>query len=253
MKSFFKACGVVGVLLLLFPINSFGGWVLYDDFNSGAIDVTKWSENNAPLSEPISVEDGAAKFILDTDNKNVSGWLGILQSPEKVKGIRAKVKFASNVVGVRARMAGYVGTTQDGDPVWNQICMQQGLLNAKYNVYVWYASGALLNSNRNNTIMDYLYGEFPRPLAGTYSDPTDLTGEWVTLEILFNPAKFTYGLPDPQYNWYLKKYKPLFKINKFPKVPNAEDTFKGIGVRASNAAPDGQECIIYFDDVWVLR
>ena len=253
MKRFSRHAGVIFAMFLFFPLSAFAGWVLYDDFSSGQIDITKW-EVAGQDAATVSVEDGAAKFVLDTDIKNKSSWLKIKQSPEKVKGIRVKVKFESRVVGVRGRIAGYVGTDPNGDHVWTQIALQQSTNDPLTgNQFAWYGMSTIDPENNYIDVKSYLYGEFPRPLAGTYPAPIDLTGEWVTLEISFNPAKFTYGLPDPDLNWYLKNYKPLTKVKKYGKDTDPDFLFKGIGVRANSGAPDGQQCVIYFDDVYVLR
>jgi hypothetical protein len=234
-------------------VSSFAGWKLYDDFSSGSIDTQKWNVISNPLSEPISVENGAAKFVFDTDNKNTSSWLSFPQSPEKIKGVRVKVMFASAVVGVRARIGGYSGTDPLGNLVWNQIDLVQSTSDGiNYSQYAWYGISTS-DPISNDEVKSYLYGEFPKPLAGTYVAPVDLTNEWITIEIQFNPKKFSCGLPDPDMNWYLKKYKPLIKITKIDKNSDPDLFFKGIGVRANNSAPDGEECTVYFDDVYVLQ
>jgi hypothetical protein len=245
-----KQIVLILALLICFPMSGFAGWRLYDDFSSGSIDNQKWGSDSSSLSEPISVENGAAKFVLDTDVKNDSAWLNILESPEKIKGIRAKVKFASRVVGVRGRIGGYLGTDPIDDLVWTQIALQQKTSDdINYRQYVWYSISTLDPADFSD-IKSYLYGEFPSPLGGTYVAPIDLTDEWITIEIQFNPKKFSCGLPDPDMNWYLKT-KPLIKILKVDKKGNPDLFFKGIGVRANNSAPDGEECIVYFDDVYI--
>jgi hypothetical protein len=138
--------------------------------------------------------------------------------------------------------------------VWTQIALQQSTIDPSTgNQFAWYGMSTIDAENTSIDVKSYLYGEFPRPLAETYPDSIDLTGEWVTLEISFNPAKFTYGLPDPDLNWYLKNYKPLIKVKKFGKETDPALFFKGIGVRANSGAPANEECVIHFDDVYVLR
>ena len=246
-KHMAKAFFVICAFLVWFPLSGFAEWKPYDNFDSGVIDPTKWIKVEGPLRDPISVENGAAKFVINTCSYD-SGWLKILKSPEKVKGIRAKVKISSQIPGVRVRIGGYIAEDASGNPVFTQIQLRtyQASPSSFYQV-VYFSSSVFDKANTNISIFDIFYGEFQKPLAGTWAAPVDLTDEWVTMEIRFDKEELNYGLPDEKN--YIKNY---VITEKFNKLTNEEFIFKGIGVRSTTAAPKDDTCIVYFDDVYVL-
>ena len=116
----------VAIFLLAAPSVTFAqstGWVLYDNFNSGKIDPTKWDIDNS--SAAISVENGLLKFVHDANKPNDSSWLIFKKSPAKIKAVKAKVKIRNDAPGnLRARIGGYLGKTEDNYPVWLSITLR---------------------------------------------------------------------------------------------------------------------------------
>ncbi len=236
------------VLFLCFPLTSFAEWVLYDNFSSGEINANKWNQDISGLTGPIVVENGAAKFIQNKEIINDSSWLIFKKSPEKIKAVRARVKIASNQTNVFCRIGGYMGEDQDGNLLWNQIRLRSYKNDAEdYYQAVEFSASFLDADDTNVTLQDLVTGGFKRPLSGTYEEPDDLTGEWITLEIHFTRNALTYGVVNFN-NWITS---PIV-TGEVKKITNPDFIFKGIGVRAANTAEPGQTCTVYFDNVWVL-
>ena len=191
-----KPLAVMTVFVFLcIPLTSFAGWVLYDNFNSGVINPDKWTEDASSLAGPIVVENGAAKFVQKKDQINDSNFLGFKKSPEKIKAVRVRVKIASQETNVFARIGGYMGEDEDGNPLWNMIRLRtyQGQPGVYYQAVEFNAS-FLSAADTNVTLQEFVNGYFRKPLAGTYTEPEDLTDEWITLEIHFTPWVVTYGV-----------------------------------------------------------
>jgi hypothetical protein len=240
---------LICAISFFFPWSGYAGWVLYDDFNSGVIDPSKWAITNKPNVATVSVENGAAKFVFNTNYPNTSFFMNMIQDTGKIMGIRAKVKIDTQMVGVRARFAANVAQDQAGNPLFNQINIRSYYFtNGQISQKVWYDLTALDKVDLVTSAYDIIYGEFYSPLGGTYAAPIDFTGHWVTMEMQFNQNKFSYGLPDLQY--YINNIKPP---DTLLKLTDQSLIFRGIGVRGTNEAPTGQTCIIYFDDVYVLK
>jgi hypothetical protein len=71
--------------LLVIACNTFAGWELYDDFNSGtSFETDKWSLDTS--SANISIENGEAKFVHLPGRPNDSSWLISRAKPPAMPG-----------------------------------------------------------------------------------------------------------------------------------------------------------------------
>jgi hypothetical protein len=228
----------VAILLIAAPNSSFagdsGGWVLYDNFNSGPIDLNKWDIDNS--SAEISVEGGRAKFVHDANIKGDSSWLIFKKSPEKIKAIKVKVKMENDTDGdTRARIGGYLGQNGVGNAVW----LQMGLRNQETTTLPSQqqrveASAVVLQDT--SATAAWLYDLFYSHVG----KPDGLVGNWYVLEMYFN------------------RYSLLFKGNGVGLISHVltepvlplNNSFKGIGTRNNTAADT--TFTVYFDDVYVL-
>jgi hypothetical protein len=214
---------------LIFSLSSTvnAGWQLYDDFNSGNIDNQKWLVDNS--SATISIENGEAKFIHKPGYPNDSSWLGIIDNPQSIIGIRTKIRIQSCTGDVRGRAGGWVGKIGE-NLLWSAI--QAQFDQGRISFYV-----DLLTPDQN---YDFIYSLFWGSFHSNWDNPFDITGETFNLEWMFKPDEII-GKTD--------NYGEM--VFKYPQVvsPN-EDHFKGIGTRSSTG---NGPCTVYFDDVYVYR
>jgi hypothetical protein len=215
---------------LIFSLSSTvnAGWVLYDDFNSGTtIDTQKWSIDDS--SATISIESGEAKFVHNSGYPNDSSWLGIIDNPQNIIGIRTKIRVQLCNGDVRGRAGGWVGKIGE-NYLWSTIRIRSDERRVSFFVDL-----------NTPSPYDYLYTLFYGAFHYNWDNPLDIIiGKTFILEWMFTPEGVT-GKTD-SYGEMIFKYPERVSPN--------EDSFKGIGTRSS--AGDGP-CIIYFDDVYVYR
>lgn len=201
-------------------------WILYDNFNSGEIDSNLWTIDSS--SADISIEEGRAKFVHIPGNPNDSAWLGIKVSPQTVKGIKAKVTVESCTGDVRARIGGFIGMLENKF-VWIHLGLEGGIASPRIFgglAKIW-DPPYFLNS------YELFYGQFMRPLS--------VIGNTFDLTMTFSENKAIYEVDD------LGEIEHKLPENLSPLTYNY---FMGIGTRSTNG--DGP-CVVYFDDVYVLR
>ena len=204
-----------------------GRWILYDNFNSRVIDTNRWTIDSS--SADISIEGGRAKFVHIPGKPGDSAWLGIKIAPEKVRGIKVKVTVGDCTGDVRARIAGFIGKVED-KYAWDQLGLEGGIESPR-------VFGSLEMDWPPPNFPNYyqlFYGQFMRPLeiiSHTFSITMTFSAQKVTYEVS-GLGKIEHELPEdlsPTDDYY---------------------NFKGIGTRSTNG--DGP-CVVYFDDVYILR
>jgi hypothetical protein len=200
------------------------GWVLYDDFSSGAIDTQRWSVDDS--SATITVENERAKFVHQIDHAEDSAYMRFEQSPASILGIKADVLIESCDGDVMASLSGYSGKIED-DHVTSGLKVQPG--TGKQRIY----ATADLEAPDYTLLQKLHYAQFQRPII-------DMIGVTFNLALVFSSDKITYevdGLGKIVY-----KYATA--------VAPATNDFKALRTRSSNG--EGP-CTVYFDNVYVLR
>jgi len=222
MKKILIVCFIVGIVFA-FSTNSYAGWELYDDFNSGQIDTQKWEIQES--STAITVENGRVKFVHQEGNANDNSWLIIIQNPETVIGIKAEITVVSCQGDVRARVSGYAGKIGVNN-IWSS-------LQFKASDQRIYSEAGLEGPPPNLTWGGNLFWvRYPEPIA--------MLGNTFNCKMMFENDKITYevaGLGKMTYRY------------SSPKNP-ADIFFRGVGTKSENG--DGP-CTVYFDDVYVFR
>lgn len=235
MKKFlpFLIGSALIVTTLVLPAEGYAGgskWILYDDFNSLGINDNLW--NVYGNSGYIDTYEGRARFRHPySDLPYNPAMLLIKVAPDTVKGIKADVTIESCTGDVRARIAGYFGKFEDIDDCyfWNQL----GLEGTSGTPRIF---GGLE--------IDWPYPNFTnfyQLFYGQFMKPSLIIGRTFTITMTFSGQKVTYevdGLGETEY--------------KLPESvsPTAVDfNFKGIGTRSARGGP----CVVYFDNVYVLR
>jgi hypothetical protein len=230
MKKFLRFLVAISVVATIGVLSSEGyagewGWRLYDNFKSGTIDPNRWTIDSS--SANISIVGGKAKFEHLQGHANDSAWLGINIAPETVKGIKAKVTVKSCTGDVRARIGGYIGKVEN-DYVFDELNLQGSIGSPRI-----YGNLAVTGGPPNFPFLyNLFYGEFIRPV--------EIIGHTFTITMIFSDEEFTYNVSG------------LGEIeHELPEDLSPTDIFfKGIGTRSTNG--DGP-CVVYFDDVYVLR
>ena len=219
-----KASHIFVVAVLIFGVSvaipAHAGWALYDDFESGSIDPTKWNIDDS--SATISIEGGQAKFVHQQGHAEDPSYL-LLKPTQSVKAIRAKLRVESCSGDVRVRVKGNKWVDDQGYEMYQQLAADA------QNQTIHYYCGAL---DKVNSVDQYelFYGQFYRPipvLGQTYSVEISFTDNWLRASV--------DGLGD------------LF-FHAGASWTEREDPFYGIGTKSVNG--DGP-CTAYFDDVYV--
>lgn len=215
------------LIICILSINSksYADWELYDDFESGVINTDKWHIDES--SADIEIENGRVKFTHKAGFPNDSSWLSIIQDKYGIEGIKATVNVDSCTGDVRGRVGGDFAMSTD----------------------IWAFAAINIRAERQRidsgiSVLDFsdifLYDAF----YTTFNNPIELNSIPYIIGLRFYNNKFNFFTEE------------LGEINAtMPgKWVLIDDTVpgvsKGIGSRSSNG--DGP-CIIYFDDVYVLR
>lgn len=218
-----KRCFLWLVLFSLFHVfvaAVSANWQLYDDFNSGNLDLTKWSANGS--SGSISVENGKAKFVHAKGHPNESLYLHIAQHGSAIMGIKATVTVASCTGDVRARIAGHLGFLEDHN-LWTGIHVQPGE-NQIFN------SIALEHPQTNDVPYDLHWSNYEKPI--------DLMGRELKLMMLFSNDKTMFEVEG------LGK----FTVRHRETIPSSDSHFRALGTRSTL----GQgPCTVYYDNVYI--
>ena len=215
------------VTLSLLSVEGYAGsleWRKYDNFNSGVIDPDRWDIDSS--SADISIVDGRAKFEhrAGVQFADDSSWLEIKKGRRRIQGIRATVTVESCMGDVRGRIAVFSGKVGD-DYIWDQLGLQGGLDRI-------FGSRVILEAGT----FDVVY----RPFRGRFEEPLAILGNTFIITMVFSQKKVTYAVNG------LGKF--TYKIPG--KVSKTDNYQKGIGTYSENG--DGP-CVVYFDDVYVLK
>lgn len=224
MKKFFSYLVAITVIAMisLSSVEVYAGWELYDNFDSGFIDPTHWDIDDS--SATITIEGGKAKFEHQPGYPEDSSWLFFNISPETIKAVRVTVMVESCTGDVIARIGGRIGTVGN-DYVFNQIAAKADMDR----IY-----GKLSVIEEGHTWLYNLY-------SGMFKYPLDIIGNPFTVATtFFNPRNVIYFVGGLGRN----------TVNVIEHIGPTDNYCKGIGTRSENG--DGP-CVVYFDDVYVLR
>lgn len=220
-KSIVFTC--IAVLLFGFTAYAQENWQLYDDFNSGQIDLQKWEIDDS--SATITVENGRAKFVHEEGHVRDGSYLIPTQGLKTLKGIKATITVESCTGDVRARLSGFTGKIGD-DYVWSahEIRADRDYIAS---------SLAVLGPAPDYVYKyDYFWGRFKKPL--------DFIGLPFTLSMVLSRDQANYGVEGQGELEFL-----------FPnKLSPTDDYYKGIGTMSVTGVGT---CTAYFDDVYILR
>ncbi len=212
----------IAALLLGTTARARADWQLYDDFNSGSIDLQKWEIDDSSAS--ITVENGRAKFVHQSGFANDSSFLSI-KNPKTITGIKATVTVESCSGDVRVRIASFIGKIGD-DNVFTE-----HVIRADRN-YISSALPLLGPAPDYHFKYDYFWGHFKNPL--------DYIGMPFTMSMLVYQDHAEYEVEEQG------GIEFSFPVSLLP----TDNHFKGIGTRSNSGVGT---CTVYFDDVYIYR
>ena len=236
----------LAAITIFFTKGAYAEWVLYDNFDSYAdiqdmIDSGKWfiSADDQVIAN-FTIDDGRLKIEHLAGNPDNSAWAEIIKKPHKWRGIKATILVESWFEDARARICADVGTLQE---------------NPDY--LVW--DGMRLRNAWSESLQEYV------PTVNGFAVVGDISGDWewqydifytnlgwnkqaivgVPYKLIstFNRKSIKFKVKEPD-NLGDVKYKFTEKIDKL------EEPFRAIGTRTQS---DDATCVVYFDDVYVLR
>ena len=213
--------------LMILPGTSFAAWVLYDNFNSGVIDATKWNIDNS--SATITVEGGRVKFNHRTGTANDSAWLSINRNPRGVKGVRVDMFIVSSTGNeTRARIGTQPGFASNGKRLWQQ----------------WQANSGRRRLDGMVSVHDSNWNWLQSLMWHEQKNPTQLVGKRLTMSTTTNLSRryFSFAAAWPGIVEFKSRENLSAYINSNP--------FWGIGTRTNSAAGS---IVVFFDNVFVLR
>jgi len=213
----------IAVLLFGFTAYAQENWQLYDDFNSGQIDLQKWEIDDS--SATITVENGRAKFVHEEGHVLDGSYLLITQGLKTLKGIKATITVESCTGDVRARLASFTGKIGD-DYVYSS---HEIRADREYIL-----SSLPVLGPAPDYVFKYAY------FSGHYKNPLDFMGLPFTMWMVLSRDQANYGVEGQGEIEF-----------SFPnKLSPTDDYFKGIGTMSAIGVGT---CTAYFDDVYILR
>ena len=245
MKKTLISLFVIGIITL-FTAGAYAEWKLYDDFENytdiqDMIDSGKWniSEDDQAIAN-FTIEDGRLKIEHLAGNPNDSAWAQIIKKPHKWTGIKATIEVESWDGDARARISAEVGTLKE---------------NPDHLVWVTMR----LHNSWSESLQDFV------PSVNGFASVLDVPNDWEwqydifytnlgwnkqaiigvphKLVATFNPNSIKFKVKEPD---TLGQVKYEFT----EKIDELEEPFRGIGTRTGDNAGT---CVVYFDDVYVLR
>jgi len=223
-------CLVLSGLFMILPvmvIDAYAGdWILYDDFESGAIDTSKWNVDDS--SANISVEGGRARFDVLSGPTNDSSSLAPNRSRSTIIGIKADVTVGAGCedTDIRGRIGAYVGRNGSGFEYWHSQNYRPSETRISYGAS--YDDGTGL-------WWDVYYGAF---------SSLDLSGNTYTGYVLFGTENVTNHVESVGTDVYT--YAPSNTVS----LADRQDSFNSIGTRTYSGTGS---CTYYFDNVYVKR
>ena len=124
MKKNLSAAILCSIGLLALSPSAYGeeNWQLYDDFNTGSFDDSKWSYGQYTTGQ-ISVENGKAKIEFFGSASGESINLFLADAPATIKGVKATATVTSCTGDGRSRIGGYLAG-QGENLVWSNLEIQ---------------------------------------------------------------------------------------------------------------------------------
>ena len=213
----------VAAILMGTTIYAGAAWQLYDDFNSGSIDTQKWEIDDS--SATITVENGRAKFVHQSEHAGDSSYLLLIENPKTITGIKATLTVESCSGDVRARMASFIGKI-GADYIYSA-----HEIRADRN-YITSSLPLLGPAPDYQYKYDYFWGNFKNPL--------NYIGLPFTMSMVLHRDHAEYGVEGQG------AIELSFPVTLAP----TDDHFKGIGTRSNSGVGT---CTVYFDDVYIDR
>ncbi len=251
-----KKAVLILVLVMLWAIPAYSQtyqWVKYDDFSSGVINPDKWTVDSS--SAIITVEDigdgnMAVKFAHQPGYPGDSSWLYIKKNPVNVWGIKAKARiqncqFVDANKSMRARIAGYIGLSQDKTKyIWGQLVIDPFRNDTENNPRIYsniqVCNGECIGSD--SWLGDIFFGNF---WVGAGMMAEDLPGYWIPIQMEWTAtqAKFKEG----------DEGTMIYKNPTDHKFVHITDPTKAVLGICSRSESGAGPCEVWFDDVYVLR
>ena len=248
MKKTLISLFVIGIITL-FTAGVYAEWKLYDDFDNYAnIEEMKASPkwNISAEDEAIanfSIEGGRLKIEHLAGNSDDNAWAQIIKNPHKWRGIKVTIEVDSWSEDARARIGAEVGTLRENSDylVWEVMRVGNRWSESRQD-YVQSVSGyvtVLDIVNNYEPQYDIFYTNLGWNKQAIVRVPYKLVAK-------FNPNSIKFKVKEP-YNLGEVTYEFTEKIEKIDEI---EDLFLAIGTRT---ATEDATCVVYFDDVYVLR
>lgn len=246
----------VFVLATTFFISTQSGaasWILYDDFNSGVLDVNKWEvqglTSNGPLEGEIAVVNNKLRIThyppaIGADASGQIIGLLMKQYRASISGVRADVKVHSCDGEQQARVQTVVGYTEQPQPDQYNLMVAQSSIRPDQNtiaglsfIDTWARNGAYIDF-----VSDVFWGGFYG--IDQIADKTKRISVRVNKENMRSMYWYVAGegqsvkhLPDP-----VTSVVP-FKLRRHVISTRRRD----------NDGMSSQNCIVDYDNVMVFR
>jgi len=236
MKKTLISLFVIGIITL-FTAGAYAEWVLYDNFDSEEINLNKWDIDDS--SADIFIEDGRLKIEHSAGNPNDSAWAKIIKNPHKWRGIKATMEVESWEGEARAGIGIDIGTLPENPDylVWYEMRLRN-VWTESLQDYVPAVSGyaSVLDTNNFEWQYDIFYTNLGYNKQAIVGEPHKLIAK-------FNTNSIKFKVKEPV-NLGQVMYEFTGKIDKI------EDAWLAIGTKT---ATEDAYCVVYVDDVYVLR
>lgn len=198
------------------------GWVMYDKFNSGALDPNKWFIVGNQDAGDIYVDSGKLIFVLNSGYAGTYLGIQLIDNPEQIQGIKFKINVISMENDARWKIDAGIGYDSDSEKTINS---QFGIKAGEYKFYYSvYYEGPVSDPISEHTI---------------YSD--SIIGNTYTLVNIFGDLQAIKYRIKEVFSNTLK-----LKNEAYTMLPHP---MKNIGMKSSSGVGS---CIIEIDNVRVL-
>ena len=227
------------VFTVLFSTPAMAGWVLYDDFNSGTLDTSKWTPPTYTNRGYYTIEDGKLKISINSNYSSLDSFRIYLKSSNfrNIIGIKADTTVHVDSGGKLGSRITWKRTAPGGTELHFDLKSQ---VNADGSTYPFQALAWLEGSNIPDSDIDIWWNNFNTP-----SSPAPDLGS--TMSILMDPEsnaiRFSQSLVgDVDYYWiYFDTYESsdiCLRLRRYTTSTTGYVTFDNVYVLYEGDTPD---------------
>lgn len=230
---------VISVLMILFSTPAMAGWVLYDDFNSGTLDTSKWIPPDHSDTGYYTVEDGRLKIVTSSNYSSLTSLCIYLNSSNfsKIIGIKADTTVHVDSGGKLSSRITWKRTAPGGTDLLFDLKDQ---VNADGTTNPFQAQAWLEGSNIPESDIDIWWNNFNAPTSSAHDQGGTIS---ILMDSESNAIRFIQslvGTVDYSCNFFdtYRSSSICLRLRRYTSATTGYVTFDNVYVLYEGNTPD---------------